>query len=82
MGSSILGLEDHRVEDMPRIIEEAVSYGTDFHQFLYTPNPGTPLYETHKAAGTLLDEAIFAPADAHGQYRFNYRLFKKYVTVM
>jgi hypothetical protein len=74
LGSSILGLEDHRVEDMPHIIEEAVSYGTDFHQFmLYTPNPGTPLYATHKAAGTLLDEAVFAPADAHGQYRFNYR---------
>jgi radical SAM superfamily enzyme YgiQ (UPF0313 family) len=74
LGSSILGLEDHRVEDMPRIIDEAVSYGTDFHQFmLYTPNAGTPLYATHKAAGTLLDEAEFSPADAHGQYRFNYR---------
>jgi radical SAM superfamily enzyme YgiQ (UPF0313 family) len=74
LGSSILGLEDHRAEDMPQIIEEAVSYGTDFHQFmLYTPNAGTPLYATHKAAGTLLDEAEFSPADAHGQYRFNYR---------
>jgi radical SAM superfamily enzyme YgiQ (UPF0313 family) len=74
LGSSILGLEDHRVEDFPRIIEEAVSYGTDFHQFmLYTPNAGTPLYATHKAAGTLLDEAEFPAADAHGQYRFNYR---------
>lgn len=74
LGSSILGLEDHRDGDMPQIIEEAVSYGTDFHQFmLYTPNAGTPLYAAHKAAGTLLDEAEFPPADAHGQYRFNYR---------
>ena len=74
LGSSILGLEDHQVEDMPEIIEEAASFGTDFHQFmLYTPNAGTPLYAAHKAAGTLLDEAEFAPADAHGQYRFNYR---------
>jgi B12 binding domain len=74
LGSSILGLEDHRAEDMPQIIEEAVSYATDFHQFmLYTPNAGTPLYATHKAAGTLLDESQFPPADAHGQYRFNYR---------
>jgi radical SAM superfamily enzyme YgiQ (UPF0313 family) len=74
LGSSILGLEDHRLEDMPEIIEEAASYGTDFHQFmLYTPNPGTPLYAAHKAAGTLLDESEFPPADAHGQYRFNYR---------
>ena len=74
LGSSIIGLEHHRPEEMPRIIEEAVSYGTDFHQFmLYTPNPGTPLYARHKAEGTLLDESEFPPADAHGQFRFNYR---------
>ncbi|MGD9246324.1 MAG: hypothetical protein PVI60_00115 [Desulfobacteraceae bacterium] len=74
LGSSIIGLEDHRPEEMPRIIEEAVSYGTDFHQFmLYTPNAGTPLYAQHKAAGNLLDESEFSPADTHGQYRFNYR---------
>jgi hypothetical protein len=40
---------------------------------LYTPNDGTPLHARHKAAGTLLDESEFSPADAHGQYRFNYR---------
>jgi hypothetical protein len=74
LGSSIIGLEDHRPEDMDRIIEDAVQYATDFHQFmLYTPNPGTPLYEKHLADGTLLDESEFSPADAHGQYRFNYR---------
>ena len=74
LGSSILGLEDHRAEDMPQIIEDAVSYGADFHQFmLYTPNAGTPLYAQHKAAGSLLDESVFSPADAHGQYRFNFR---------
>ena len=74
LGSSILGLEDHRPENLPLIIEEAVSYKTDFHQFmLYTPNAGTPLYAEHKATGNLLDESEFPPADAHGQYRFNYR---------
>jgi radical SAM superfamily enzyme YgiQ (UPF0313 family) len=74
LGSSILGLEDHRPENMPRIIEQAVSYGTDFHQFmLYTANPGTPLHARHKANGTLLDDAQLSPADAHGQYRFNHR---------
>lgn len=74
LGSSIIGLDDHRPENLPRVIDEAVSYGTDFHQFmLYTPNAGTPLYEAHQAAGTLLDEAAFPPADAHGQYRFNFR---------
>jgi radical SAM superfamily enzyme YgiQ (UPF0313 family) len=74
LGSSILGLEDHRPEEMDQVIGYAVSYRTDFHQFmLYTPNPGTPLYAEHQANGTLLDESAFAPADAHGQYRFNYR---------
>jgi radical SAM superfamily enzyme YgiQ (UPF0313 family) len=74
LGSSILGLEDHRPEEMDQVIAYAVSYRTDFHQFmLYTPNPGTPLYAQHQADGTLLDESAFAPADAHGQYRFNYR---------
>jgi hypothetical protein len=59
---------------MPQIIEEAVSHRTDFHQFmLYTPNAGTPLYAQHKSAGRMLDESVFPPADAHGQYRFNYR---------
>ena len=55
-------------------IDYAVGHDTVFHQFmLYTPNPGTPLYEEHKRAGTLLDQSEFPLADAHGQYRFNYR---------
>ena len=74
LGSSIIGLEEHTPESMDRIIDHAVSHDTDFHQFmLYTPNPGTPLYEKHKKEGTLLSEAEFSPADAHGQYRFSYR---------
>jgi radical SAM superfamily enzyme YgiQ (UPF0313 family) len=74
LGSSIIGLEDHRPEDMDTIIADAVRYATDFHQFmLYTPNPGTPLYEKHVAEGSLLDTSEFSLADAHGQYRFNYR---------
>ncbi|MEJ2040322.1 MAG: cobalamin-dependent protein, partial [Desulfosarcinaceae bacterium] len=74
LGSSIIGLEDHRPEDMPRIITHAVSHGADFHQFmLYTPLPGTPLYTEHAAAGKMLEEENFPTADAHGQYRFNYR---------
>jgi radical SAM superfamily enzyme YgiQ (UPF0313 family) len=74
LGSSIIGFDDHRPENIPQIIEEAVSHRTDFHQFmLYTPNAGTPLYAQHKSAGRMLDESVFPPADAHGQYRFNYR---------
>jgi len=74
VGSSIIGLENHTPEAMERIIDYAVSHDTDFHQFmLYTPIPGTPLYEKHSKDGTLLAENTFSLADAHGQYRFNYR---------
>jgi len=74
LGSSILGLEDHRPADMEGIIDYAVRHETVFHQFmLYTPIPGTPLHEQHQRAGDLLPEAEFPFADSHGQYRFNYR---------
>ena len=74
LGSSILGLEDHRPEEMGATIEYAIRHDTVFHQFmLYTPIPGTPLHERHQREGTLLPESEFPYADAHGQYRFNYR---------
>ena len=74
LGSSILGLEDHRPEELGAIIDYAVRHDTVFHQFmLYTPIPGTPLHEKHKLEGNLFSEAEFPFADAHGQYRFNYR---------
>ena len=74
LGSSIIGLEEHRPEIMDSVINYAVSHETVFHQFmLYTPIPGTPLFEKHKQDGSLLPEETFPAADAHGQYRFNYR---------
>lgn len=74
LGSSIIGLEHHSPETIDQVIAHAVSHGTDFHQFmLYTPVPGTPLHKAHQENGTLLNEDEFPPADAHGQYRFNYR---------
>jgi len=74
LGSSILGLEEHRPEEMEAIIDYAVRHDTVFHQFmLYTPIPGTPLHARHQREGSLLPEAEFPFADAHGQYRFNYR---------
>jgi radical SAM superfamily enzyme YgiQ (UPF0313 family) len=74
LGSSIIGLEEHRPESMDAIIDYAVRHETVFHQFmLYTPIPGTPLYERHRADGSLLTEEVCPAADAHGQYRFNYR---------
>jgi radical SAM superfamily enzyme YgiQ (UPF0313 family) len=74
LGSSIIGLENHTPDNIEQIIDYAVSHNTDFHQFmLYTPIPGTPLYEQHRRDGTLLSEEEMSPADTHGQYRFNYR---------
>lgn len=74
LGSSIIGLENHTPENIDRVIDDAISHKTDFHQFmLYMPIPGTPLYAEHKQNGTLLSESAFSPAEAHGQYRFNYR---------
>ena len=74
LGSSIIGLEEHRPEDMEEIISYAVAHDTDFHQFmLYTPNPGTPLYRRHLEDGDILPETELPLADRHGQYRFNYR---------
>ncbi|PKN34434.1 MAG: B12-binding domain-containing radical SAM protein [Deltaproteobacteria bacterium HGW-Deltaproteobacteria-19] len=73
LGSSIIGLEEHRPETMDAVIDYAISHETVFHQFmLYSPVPGTPLYEKHKQDGTLLSDSEFPVADAHGQYRFNY----------
>ena len=74
LGSSIIGLEKHRPDTIDQVIDYAISHHTDFHQFmLYTPNPGTPLYQQRLKAGDLLDESEFPAADAHGQYRFSYR---------
>ena len=73
LGSSIIGLENQRPENINAILDYAISHETVFHQFmLYSPVPGTPLYEKHKQDGTLLPEAEFSYADGHGQYRFNY----------
>jgi hypothetical protein len=74
LGSSIIGLEDHTPKNIDEVIDYAVSHNTVFHQFmLYMPNPGTPLYETHRRERTLFSETEFPLADSHGQYRFNYR---------
>jgi hypothetical protein len=74
LGSTIIGLEDHTPENIDQAIDWAVDHKTVFHQFmLYTPLPGTPLYEEHKKNGTILSEEECAPSDTHGQYKFNYR---------
>ncbi len=71
-GSTIIGLEHHTPENISEEIEFAVGYDTDFHQFmLYTPVPGTPLYQQMEEDGRMLGDVDFA--DIHGQYKFNFQ---------
>ena len=71
-GSTIIGLEHHTPENIVAEIEHAVSHDTDFHQFmLYTPVPGTPLYQQMSEEGRMLRDVDFA--DVHGQFKFNFK---------
>jgi radical SAM superfamily enzyme YgiQ (UPF0313 family) len=70
-GSTIIGLEHHTNDNITAEIDYAVAHETDFHQFmLYTPVPGTPLYQEMSAQGRLLEQVDLA--DIHGQDRFNF----------
>jgi radical SAM superfamily enzyme YgiQ (UPF0313 family) len=72
LGSTIIGLEHHTRDNMPNEIEYAIAHQTDFHQFmLYTPVPGTPLYQEISGEGRLLDDVDYA--DMHGQFKFNFQ---------
>jgi radical SAM superfamily enzyme YgiQ (UPF0313 family) len=72
LGSTIVGLEHHTPQNIEQEIEHAVAHCTDFHQFmLYTPVPGTPLYQQVSEEGRLLDGVDLA--DIHGQFKFNFR---------
>jgi len=74
LGSTIIGMEEHTPDNIDQAIDYAVRHDTEFHQFmLYTPIPGTPLWEEHRQAGTLTDPNCLGVADSHGQLRFNYR---------
>jgi radical SAM superfamily enzyme YgiQ (UPF0313 family) len=71
-GSTIIGLEHHTPDNIVSEIEHAVSHHTDFHQFmLYTPVPGTPLYQQMSEEGRLLKDVDYA--DVHGQFKFNFK---------
>ncbi len=74
LGSSIVGLEEHTLENIDEAIDYAVSHDTEFHQFmLYTPAPGTPFWAEMHAKGVMLEPEEMSEADMHGQFRFNYR---------
>jgi radical SAM superfamily enzyme YgiQ (UPF0313 family) len=72
LGSTIVGLEHHTPENIHEEIEHAIAHNTDFHQFmLYTPVPGTPLYQQMLEEGRMLDDIDLA--DIHGQFKFNFQ---------
>lgn len=74
LGSSIIGMEEHTPENIDEVIDWAVSHDTVFHQFmLYTPLPGTALFEEHTRDGSILSDEKFSTSDCHGQYKFNFR---------
>jgi radical SAM superfamily enzyme YgiQ (UPF0313 family) len=71
-GSTIIGLEHHTPDNIMAEIEHAVAHDTDFHQFmLYTPVPGTPLYQQMSEQGRMLTGVDYA--DVHGQFKFNFK---------
>lgn len=71
-GSTIIGLEHHTPSNITEEVDYAVSHNTDFHQFmLYTPVPGTPLFQEMSEQGRMLEDVDLA--DIHGQDRFNFR---------
>jgi radical SAM superfamily enzyme YgiQ (UPF0313 family) len=73
LGSSIIGLENHTPDNIDAVIDYAVKYNTDFHQFmLYTPVPGTPLHKELSSKGLMKTESEFPTSDTHGQLAFNY----------
>ena len=74
LGSTIIGLENHTMENIDEAIDHAVRHDTDFHQFmLYTPIAGTPLHAELTAKGLMKDESEYDPSDIHGQKILNYR---------
>ena len=73
LGSTIIGLEGHKPENMDEVIDYAVRHATDFHQFmLYTPVPGTPLHAELSAKGLMKAEGEYELGDIHGQSILNY----------
>ncbi len=71
LGSTIVGLEHHTPDNIRDEVEHAIAHQTDFHQFmLYTPVPGTPLFQQMTEEGRMLEDVDLA--DIHGQFKFNF----------
>ena len=74
LGSTMICMENHTLENIDEAIDYAARHDTDFHQFmLYTPIPGTQLHEEMAAAGRMKDPSEYHMSDIHGQLMLNYR---------
>jgi hypothetical protein len=73
LASTIIGLEEHTLENIDEAIDHAVRHATEFHQFmLYTPIPGTPLFAQMESEGRVRRMTDYCIGDIHGQFQFNY----------
>ncbi len=73
LGSTIIGFDEHNSENIDDVIDYAVSYDTDFHQFmLYTPLPGTELHKEMSLQGVIKSDDEYDIVNMHGQHSFNY----------
>ena len=74
VGSAIIGLPEHTLDNIDAAIEYAAAHDTDIMQFmLYMPAPGTELFERMSRDNLMLPLKERPVEDWHGQYRFNYR---------
>jgi len=70
LGSTIIGVPEHKSDSVVEEIEHSLTYGTVYHQYmLYTPLPETPLWKEMKEKGKMLN---VPREDIHGQFRFNF----------
>lgn len=71
LGSTILGFEHHRMEDIDREVAHALNFDCVYNQFmLYMPGPGTAFWDSMKSAGKL--KQGFTWEELHGQGKQNW----------
>ena len=71
LGSTILGFEHHKMDDVNREIDYALTYSCVYNQFMLAMSmPGTVLWQNLKEKKMLKEN--FPWADAHGQSRQNW----------
>ncbi|MBS1150583.1 MAG: Radical domain protein [Myxococcaceae bacterium] len=74
VGSAIVGLPEHTLENIDAAIDYSVEHNADLMQFmLYMPAPGTQLFERMTKSGKMIPLEQMPVEDWHGQFKFNYQ---------